>query len=65
LKRKTAIFFYSLGGYVLLQFAWWAYHLIELTQINVIEDTEVSRKVFMILGEGLVFFLIIMIGCGK
>ncbi len=62
MKRKTAIFFYSLGGYVLLQFAWWAYHLIELTQINVIEDTEVSRKVFMILGEGLVFFLIIMIG---
>lgn len=46
----------------MLQFAWWAYHLIELTQINVIEDTEVSRKVFMILGEGLVFFLIIMIG---
>lgn len=51
-----------LGGYVLLQFAWWAYHLIELTQINVIEDKSVSRKVFMILSEGLVFFLIIMIG---
>ncbi len=62
MKRKTAIFFYLLGGYVLLQFAWWAYHLIELTQLNVIEDVEVSRKVFMILGEGLVFFLIIMIG---
>jgi K+-sensing histidine kinase KdpD len=62
LKRKTAIFFYLLGGYVLLQFAWWAYHLIELTQINVIEDKGISRKVFMILSEGLVFFLIIMIG---
>lgn len=62
MKRKTAIFFYLLGGYVLLQFAWWAYHLIELTQISVIEDKGVSRKVFMILSEGLVFFLIIMVG---
>jgi|TARA_R110000737_G_scaffold201428_1_gene220800 signal transduction histidine kinase len=62
LKRKTAIFFYLLGGYVLLQFAWWAYHLIELTQIKTFEDQGVSRKVFMILSEGLVFFLIIMIG---
>jgi two-component system, OmpR family, phosphate regulon sensor histidine kinase PhoR len=62
LKQKTALFFYLLGGYVLLQFAWWAYHLIELTQINVIDDQGVSRKVFMILSEGLVFFLIIMIG---
>lgn len=62
MKKNTAIFFYVLGGYVLLQFSWWAYHLIELTQINVIEDKGVSRKVLMILGEGLVFFLIIMLG---
>ncbi len=62
MKRKTAIFFYVLGGYVLLQFSWWAYHLIELTQINVIADKGVSRKVLMILGEGLVFFVIIIIG---
>lgn len=62
MKRKTAIFFYVLGGYVLIQFSWWAYHLIELTQINVIEDKDVSRKVLMILSEGLVFFLIILLG---
>jgi two-component system, OmpR family, phosphate regulon sensor histidine kinase PhoR len=62
MKRKTAIFFYVLGGYVLLQFSWWAYHLIELTQINVIADKDVSRKVLMILSEGLVFFAIIIIG---
>ncbi len=62
MKKNTAIFFYVLGGYVLLQFSWWAYHLIELTQINVIEDKDVSRKVLMILGEGLVFFLIILLG---
>lgn len=62
MKKNTAIFFYVLGGYVLVQFSWWAYHLIELTQINVIEDKDVSRKVLMILGEGLVFFLIILLG---
>jgi signal transduction histidine kinase len=62
LKGRTGIFFYILGGYVLLQFAWWAYHLIELTQINQIADKDVSRKVLMILSEGLVFFLIIIIG---
>ncbi|MFT5582050.1 MAG: signal transduction histidine kinase [Lentimonas sp.] len=62
MKGRTGIFFYILGGYVLLQFAWWAYHLIELTQINQIADKDVSRKVLMILSEGLVFFLIIIIG---
>lgn len=62
MKKNTAIFFYVLGGYVLLQFSWWAYHLIELTQINQIADKDVSRKVLMILGEGLVFFLIILLG---
>ncbi|MEY3238194.1 MAG: hypothetical protein RI883_2295, partial [Bacteroidota bacterium] len=32
MKRQTAIFFYLLGIYVVLQFAWWGYHLIELTE---------------------------------
>lgn len=62
MKKNTALFFYVLGGYVLLQFSWWAYHLIELTQNKVIEDQNVSRKVLMILGEGLVFFLILLLG---
>lgn len=62
MKRGTTLFFYILGGYVLLQFAWWGYHLIELTQINRIEDQNVNRKVLMILSEGLVFFFIILLG---
>ena len=32
MKRQTALFFYVLGAYVVLQFAWWGYHLIELTK---------------------------------
>ncbi len=62
MKRNTAIFFYVLGGYVLLQFAWWAYHLIQLTQNNYIANSDVSRKVMMILSEGMVFFFIILLG---
>lgn len=62
MKRGTTLFFYILGGYVLLQFAWWGYHLIELTQINRIQDQDVNRKVLMILSEGLVFFFIILLG---
>ena len=31
MKRQTVIIFYLLGVYVFLQFAWWGYHLIELT----------------------------------
>ncbi len=62
MKRNTAIFFYVLGGYVLLQFAWWAYHLIQLTKNNDLATNDVSRKTFMILGEGMVFFIIILLG---
>ncbi len=62
MKRKTAIIFYILGGYVLLQFAWWAYHLIELTQNKSFQGNESSNKVMMILSEGLVFFLLILAG---
>jgi K+-sensing histidine kinase KdpD len=61
-KRNTAIFFYVLGGYVLLQFTWWAYHLIQLTKNNDLATNDVSRKTFMILGEGMVFFIIILLG---
>jgi len=61
-KRNTAIFFYVLGGYVLLQFAWWAYHLIQLTQNNDIANKDASRRVIMILSEGMVFFIIILLG---
>ncbi len=62
MKRNTAIFFYVLGGYVLLQFAWWAYHLIQLTQNNDIANKDASRRVIMILSEGMVFFIIILLG---
>jgi K+-sensing histidine kinase KdpD len=65
MKRQTAIFFYLLGIYVVLQFAWWGYHLIELTESLKSEPSEISKRVVMIIGEGLVFFSILLFGLWK
>lgn len=65
MKRQTAIFFYVLGAYVVLQFAWWGYHLIELTKEIDDKKSIVSNRVFMIISEGMVFFLILILGLWK
>lgn len=62
MKRQTIIIFYVLGLYAVIQFAWWGYHLIELTEELRREPTEINKRVVMIIGEGLVFFAILMIG---
>ena len=62
MKQQTAVIFYVLAFYVALQFAWWGYHLIELTQEVAGTDNIVTHKVIMITGEGLVFFLILSLG---
>lgn len=62
MKRQTALIFYVLGIYVVVQFAWWGFHLIELTkELDTIKQT-ISNRVFMIVGEGLVFLLILIFG---
>jgi signal transduction histidine kinase len=65
MKKQTAIFFYILGIYVVLQFAWWGYHLIELTGEIKKEASFIQKRVFMIIGEGLVFFIILLLGLWK
>lgn len=62
MKKQTAFFFYFLGFYVVLQFAWWAYHLVELTRELKQDDAIVSKRIIMIIGEGLVFFSILVFG---
>lgn len=65
MKRQTAIFFYVLSAYVVLQFAWWGYHLIELSQELAKDGTSSNQRVLMIVGEGSVFFLILLLGLWK
>jgi K+-sensing histidine kinase KdpD len=62
MKRQTAFFFYLLGLYVVLQFAWWAYHLVELTKELKQDDALVSKRIVMVISEGLVFFSILIFG---
>ena len=65
MKKKNAIFFYVLGAYVVLQFVWWGYHLIELTKELDSKQSIVSNRVFMIMSEGFVFFTILILGLWK
>jgi len=54
--------FYLLIGYIFLQFIWWGYHIISLTQELNNDQEYIHRRVLMIFGEALVFFIIIGIG---
>lgn len=64
MKKQTAIFFYILGAYVVLQFVWWGYHLIELTSEIKTPDAQ-QKRIIMIIGEGLVFFFLLLLGLWK
>ena len=62
MNRRTALIFYVLSVYVVVQFIWWGYHLIELTSEVANESSQVSKRVTMIIGEGGVFLILLLIG---
>jgi signal transduction histidine kinase len=62
MKKQTAIFFYVLSAYVVLQFLWWGFHLIELSTELGRNEPNSNRRVLMVIGEGAVFFLILLLG---
>lgn len=62
MKRQTALIFYVLGFYVVLQFAWWGYHLISISSQLQTFNKEVNSKTIMIMGEGFVFFILLVFG---
>jgi two-component system, OmpR family, phosphate regulon sensor histidine kinase PhoR len=63
-KRGTRILFYVLSAYVLIQFLWWAYYLTSLAVDSVSSSVQEdhSNKVWMIIGEGGVFLLLLFSG---
>lgn len=65
MKKQTALIFYLLGAYVVLQFAWWGFHLIELTASSHKDSQFVTKRILMVVGEGFVFFTILLIGLSK
>jgi signal transduction histidine kinase len=62
MKKQTALFFYILGIYVVLQFAWWGFHLIQITTELQAVNGKANNKAIMIVGEGIVFFSILLFG---
>ncbi|MGV3630901.1 MAG: sensor histidine kinase [Bacteroidota bacterium] len=62
MKKQPAFLFYLLGTYVIVQFSWWAYHIIQLTREIGYGQAAVNKRIGMIIGEGLVFFLILIFG---
>ncbi len=63
--KQTTFFFYALSVYVILQFSWWGYHLIELTKATDTNASIVDKRIMMVVGEGAVFFLMLLIGLWK
>lgn len=61
-RKPTTAFVYVLGAYVLVQFVWWGYHLIDLTRASAKDPDVVSGRVLMIVGEGSVFLLLLLFG---
>ncbi len=49
----------------MLQFLWWGYHLIELTQATGDNSGIISKRITMIVGEGSVFLLLLFLGLWK
>lgn len=65
MKRKLSIFGYFLSIYVLAQFFWWGYHIVDLTT-QLSGDTATSnRNILMIVGEGIIFLSILVFGIIK
>lgn len=65
MKKQTGIFFYLLAAYVFLQFTWWGYHLVDLTTRLTHDPAAISKRLFMVIGEGFVFFTILAFGLWK
>ncbi len=70
-KEKIALrVLYVLAVYVLLQLLWWGYQLVQLNAKLILEqEVDMHRqylllraKVWMVVGEGLVFFILLAIG---
>jgi len=66
MRRKPAsAFVYLLGAYVIIQFIWWGYLMIDLTRASHMQNTLIAKRVIMIIGEGSVFLLLLVLGLLK
>ena len=65
---RPLIIFYILVAYIFVQFCWWAYHIYDLQlaihnlQLRQGVETNLSSKIWMIVGEGGVFLILLLLG---
>ena len=62
MRKQTNLLFYILSIYVVLQFSWWGFHLIQLSLELEPATNNLNRRVLMIIGEGSVFFILLILG---
>ena len=62
MKPKGSLLVWILGVYVILQFFWWGYLMIDLTRHSAIRNSVISGRIMMIVGEGTVFLVILSFG---
>lgn len=62
MNRRTALIFYILSIYVVIQFVWWGIQLVDLNNQIYTESQEVRQRFAMIIGEGAVFLLLLVVG---
>lgn len=62
--KRVTMLFYLLTAYILLQFFWWAYLLVQLNlELYHPDDPSLGNlKVLMVIGEGTVFFVFLLAG---
>lgn len=65
MRKTTIILIYFLSFYIILQFVWWGYHLFQLNEKVLSSSEEITKKYWMIIGEGIVFFSILLFGIIK
>lgn len=73
-QKRTRLIFLLLSGYVLFQFFWWAFHIVTLhgeirdLQLQLMPEATESvnhiynQKVWMVIGEGIVFVALLLFG---
>lgn len=62
MNRRTAVIFYVLSIYVVVQFVWWGFHLVDLNKQIHTESGHAAKHLTMILGEGVVFLTLLIVG---
>lgn len=62
MNRRTALIFYILSIYVVIQFVWWGVQLVDLNSQIYAENEAAGQRFTMIVGEGAVFLLLLIVG---